>query len=358
MIYIIQPAIPKYRIPFFTRLVDKYRSGIYFFCAQQDFLGVDSDTSKLKNNVTLTQGFFCFKNAFFWHKKLPLLKYRKDDIVVISGNPRVINYMLLFLICRLRGINTIWWGHGWSAGSRGLFSKIRIKMMHLASAVLLYTDYEKSKIGIKNCYALNNGLDSSEIERAIRSANFERSYVTRIKSLVFIGRLTEKAELTLLLKALSKTKSECRLNVIGSGDKEPEFKRLVADLNIEHRVNWFGPLFNEDEIAKVMLNSHAFIYAGSVGLSLIHAFNYGLPAIIHSDREQHMPEFSAFENEINGLSFSQGDFCSLAETIDSFFSMSNNEQQFLSSNAKNTIVQSYNVDDMVQRFNKVIIELS
>lgn len=357
MIYIIQPAIPKYRIPFFTKLVDKYNGDIFFFGSQQDFLGVKSDVSQLRGNVSLTDGFLNFKNSLFWHKKLPLFKYEQDDVVVISGNPRILNYMLLFLICRLRGINTIWWGHGWSAGSRGFFSKIRINMMSLASAVLLYTDYEKNQIGIKNCYALNNGLDSSEIENAIKDANLERSYETQIKSLVFIGRLTEKAELVLLLNALSKTKSECKLNVIGGGNKEAEFKKLAADLNIEHRVNWFGPLFNENEIAKVMLSSHAFIYAGSVGLSLIHAFNYGLPAIIHSNREQHMPEFAAFENKLNGLSFTQGNDFSLAEMIDAFFSMSNAEQQQLSNNAKKTIARSYNVDDMLVRFNKIIQEL-
>lgn len=264
--------------------------------------------------------------------------------------------MILFFVCKLRGIKTVWWGHGWSAGSRGLPAKIRIKMMSLASAVLLYTDYEKNQIGIKQSYALNNGLDSSEIEIAIKGANLERSYETQIKSLVFIGRLTEKAELALLLNALSRTKSACKLNVIGGGDKDDDkkFKKLASDLNVEHRVNWFGPLFNENEVAKVMLNSHAFIYAGSVGLSLVHAFNYGLPAIIHSDREQHMPEFSAFENGVNGLSFTQGNDFSLAEMIDVFFSMPIAEQQQLSSNAKKTVARSYNVDDMVVRFNRLI----
>lgn len=359
MIYIVQPAIPKYRVGFFSELLKSHSGGnISFLSTEKDFLGVKSDISEIKQHVVLTQGFYNVRNFIFWHKKLPLLQYEKDDIIVINGNPRVVNYMLLLFICKLRGIKTIWWGHGWSAGSRGLFSKIRIKIMRFASAVLLYTDYEKEQIGIKNSSALNNGLDSSKIKNAIKIANIERSYETSIKSLVFIGRLTEKAEFPFLLKVLSKTKYNCKLNVIGSGDKEAEFKKLAEELSVAHRINWFGPLFDEVEIAKVMLSSHAFIYAGAVGLSLIHAFNYGLPAIIHDSREHHMPEFSAFLNEFNGLSFLCGDVVNAASTIDCLFSMPNDVQQELSNNAKETVRHSYNIENMAQRFNQLITELT
>ncbi|MGL4754838.1 MAG: glycosyltransferase family 4 protein [Aeromonadaceae bacterium] len=357
MIYIIQPAIPKYRVGFFVEVLKSHSGNVSFFSTEKDFLGVKSYINEIFNYVTLSQGFLKIIGGFYWHKKLPFFKYKNGDVVVINGNPRIINYMLLLCICKMRGVKTIWWGHGWSAGSRGILSRIRIKMMCLADAVLLYTDYEKEHIGINNCYALNNGLDSSEIDRVIKAANTERSYEAPIKSLVFIGRLTEKANFSFLLKALAKTKCNCGLNVIGGGDKEIEFKVLADELGVSHRVNWFGSVFDEAEIAKIMLNSHAFIYTGAVGLSLIHAFNYGLPAIIHDSREGHMPEFAAFKDKHNGFSFIRGNIDDAANKIDFLFSLSNDEQLKLSNNAKVTVDISYNIDDMVQRFNRLISKL-
>ncbi|MFQ2560592.1 glycosyltransferase family 4 protein [Aeromonas caviae] len=353
-IHIIQPSVPKYRVAFFQKISRFYDVNI--IAAKKDFLGV---TSNLEiKNVSYLSEFFSYWDKFFWLKGLPLIKgYSKDDVVIINGNPRILNFMLLFIFLKLRSVKTVWWGHGWSAGSRGILSRIRIKMMRLADAVLLYTDYEKERIGINNCYALNNGLDSSEIDHVIKAANTERSYEPPIKSLVFIGRLTEKANFSFLLEALAKTKCNCSLNVIGGGDKDIEFKALADELGVSHRVNWFGSVFDEAEIAKIMLNSHAFIYTGAVGLSLIHAFNYGLPAIVHDSREGHMPEFAAFIDKYNGFSFISGDIDDAANKIDFLFSLSNDEQLKLSNNAKETVNISYNIDDMVQRFNRLISKL-
>lgn len=357
MIYIIQPAIPKYRNSFFSQLINIYGDNVSFYSTREDFLGVKSDLSHLIRNVTLSDGFLGFMKSFYWHKDLPITQYKKNDIVVINGNPRIINYMLLFMVCKVKGIKTIWWGHGWSANSRGILSKIRINMMKFSSAILLYTDYEKKNIGVDHCYALNNGLDSLEIKSAIDIININRSYDQPTKSLVFIGRLTEKSDFHFLLNALSKTRCECKLNVIGSGEKLDEYKNLARKLNISHRISWFGQMFDEKEIAKIMLTSHAFIYTGAVGLSLIHAYNYGLPAIIHDCREKHMPEFAAFENGVNGISFTYGDVEDAASKIDMFFALSNNKLIEYSENAKFTVNNSYNTQDMIKRFMKIIDDL-
>lgn len=354
MIYFYQPVVPSYREAFYDELSKTHE--IKVFSSKIDFLNVSSSSNS--EYVKYIGGFLNFRNILFWQKNVPFDNLTKNDIVVISGNPRVVNYMLLLVFCRFKGIKTVWWGQGWSAGSRGFFSKIRIKMMHLANAVLLYTDYEKKQINIKNSYALNNGLDSYEIDRSIKYVNIIRSYEVIQKSLVFIGRLTEKANFPFLLKLLSETKCNCSLNVIGSGDKEYEFKKLAEELNVNHRINWFGSLFDEVEIAKVMLRSHAFIYTGAVGLSLIHAFNYGLPALIHDCREQHMPEFAAFLDGYNGLSFSYGDIIDAASKVDCFFSLENKVQQNLSNNAKETIRNSFNTLDMTKRFNELIFDLT
>ena len=64
-----------------------------------------------------------------------------------------------------------------------------------------------------------------------------------------------------------------------------------------------------------MKSASAFVYAGAVGLSLIHAFAYGLPAIISSDMNDHNPEALLFRDGECGATFLRDDVDSLADTI-------------------------------------------
>ena len=174
-----------------------------------DFLGVKTVYSS-KNIKLLTKFKKILNGKFYWMKKLPLLSgYTKNDIVIINGNPRILNYMLLFILLKIKGIKTIWWGHGWSAGSHGLASKVRLKIMKLLpDYILLYTDYEKAALNLKNLYSLNNGLDSENYRKYIKSSLTTRIPPSTSKSfnLLFIGRITEKANFTFLLDALAKTR--------------------------------------------------------------------------------------------------------------------------------------------------------
>ncbi|MCF7455156.1 glycosyltransferase family 4 protein [Vibrio sp. A1-1] len=355
-IYILQPAIPKYRVPLFNGLNEKYK--IHVFSTKCDFLGVKSTSIDNKFDQTLSHGFRSLHGVFFWHRNLPLLStYKKDDIVVINGNPRILNYMLLFVLLRVRGIKTIWWGHGWSAGSFGLMASIRIKLMELATAILVYTDKERELLSKPNCYALNNGLDSSEIKECIKKISIERLTKPLEFQLVFVGRITEKANFELLLKSMTKLNKNIHLNVIGSGDKVDFYTSMADELGISDRVHWHGAIFNEMDTAKIMLSSHAFIYAGSVGLSLIHAFNYGLPAIVHSNEIYHMPEFSAFENGINGISFQKDCLVDLVDKVNELSSLDGVTYAAMSKKAFDTVENSYNINDMVLRFSTMIEEL-
>lgn len=349
----IQPALPKYRVPFFENLTSVY--DISVFTAYKDFLGVKSIPGI--KYVTYNSGFKSLFNKLYWHKGLSLFNFSKGDIIIINGNPRIINYMLLMFLLRIRGIKTVWWGHGWSAGSFGFAARFRIKLMKLATAVLVYTDKEMEKLPISNCYALNNGLDSYEIKKCIKKVAIAREAKPPVFYLVFVGRITEKANFNLLLRSMSAANKNVHLNIIGTGDNIKFYKSMCDDLNIANRVHWHGAIFDEMKVARIMLSSHAFIYPGSVGLSLIHAFNYGLPAIIHYNGKYHMPEFSAFENNVNGIAFEQNSIIDLSAKINELSSLDMAEYKAMSNNAFKTIVDSYNVYDMVSRFTNMIEEI-
>jgi len=352
-IYFIQPAVPEYRVSFFKRLLDVYDVKIY--TTEKDFLGVN--TTFNSPCLDASPGFYNLFGKIYWHRQLPLLKvFKKGDIVVINGNPRILNYMLLFIILRVLGIKSVWWGQGWTAGSFGYLARLRVSMMKLANSILVYTDKEKSKLHLRSCYSLNNGLDSAFISRFSEPEVFRESLVNGYFNLVFVGRLTEKANLKMLLLALSKVSPRICLNVIGTGDDEAFYKQLAISLGVKNRVLWHGGLFNELKISKIMNRSHAFIYTGAVGLSLIHAYNYSLPAIIHSDEKYHMPEFAAFEESINGFGFRRNDVEDLCRKIEKIASLQLEDYVEMRKAAQITVSKSFNIDDMVNRFNLMIRE--
>ncbi|MGG5836503.1 glycosyltransferase family 4 protein [Huaxiibacter chinensis] len=346
-IIFVQPAIPKYRIPFFERLMESYN--IEIFSNKIDFLGVKSVADLA--NVKWGKGFSAFFSKIFWHRKLPLLRgFRKGDVLVVNGNPRILNYMILLLVCKIRGINTIWWGHGWSAGSYGFFASLRIKMMCIANVVLVYTEYEREQLGRENCYALNNGLDSEAIHHAIALSNIAHRFQDYTR-LVFVGRITQKAKLAFVIEAMQLLAPTVTLSVIGDGALKKDLMNLAHTKGVAHRITWHGALFSEEDIAQVMLQADVFVYPGSVGLSLIHAFNYGLPSVVHNSREMHMPEYAAFIDGFNGYGYVENDTESFCEAINRYNALSVEQKAILRDNAFSTVRKTYNVEDMVSRFN-------
>jgi glycosyltransferase involved in cell wall biosynthesis len=243
-----------------------------------------------------------------------------------------------------------------TAGSYKLSFKIRRLIMNLPKSLLLYTDFEKKLYKRDHVFALNNGLCSSNINLAkLESKNIAEIEVkNNFVNLIYIGRLTHKSNIASLMKAIKLSKTKFNLIVIGSGPEESNLKALSEKIGVKDKITFVGEVYDEKKIAAYMLKSKAFIYPGSVGLSLIHAFNYGLPAIIHDDRNNHMPEYAAFTNNYNGIAFKRNSISSLASTIDKFILLPELEKNQLSQNALETIKKSFNVNDMFLRFSQCI----
>ncbi|EGR4062139.1 glycosyltransferase family 4 protein [Vibrio cholerae] len=352
-IYFFTPAVPQYRVPFFDLLNKSYELKV---CSSEiDFLGVE--TVKELKFVEYDCGFYNIFNKLYWSKaNLFRQNYSSDDIVIINGNPRILNYMALFLFLRFRRIKTVWWGHGWSASSRGFSSKIRLLLAkYLPDHCLFYTDVEREKIGIPNSFSLNNGLINSKlILNNINIVNVKRAPIdSSILKVAFIGRITAKSKFDLLLRSLIYVDFDIRLTVIGESCSE-DILVMAKEYGVESKIDFLGKIYDESKIEDVFKDSHVFVYPGSVGLSLIHAFNYGLPAIVHSSLFDHMPEISAFSCGYNGISFSKDDEYSLASALEKIKNMPRENYFNMSNQALLTVSKTYNINDMVERFIRMI----
>jgi glycosyltransferase involved in cell wall biosynthesis len=54
------------------------------------------------------------------------------------------------------------------------------------------------------------------------------------------------------------------------------------------------------------MSSQVLMHPGAIGLTLLHAFAYGLPVITHNDAKKHGPEFVAFSDGETGYAFARG----------------------------------------------------
>lgn len=314
---IVQPLVPAYRNDFFNRLDAALEGHFVVHGSDESLEGLPATKYYPWHNIL--PKIIGPVLGVEWQPRALGIPLGKSDVLVVCGAPRTVSTLFLLVRARVKGVRTIWWGQFWSATSKNWRFRLRLQFMRLADAILFYTDEEvveyRAAQGADDkrlVSALNNGIDVEPVQRQRLPYDAEK----RGSSILFIGRLTQKAKISLLLDALADDRlGEVTLHVIGSGLAAGEFKAKADKLGISLRTIWHGATIDEAKIASIANTCRIFVYPGQVGLSLIHAMAYGLPAIVHSDRKTHMPEFAAFSEGLTGWSFEPGDSRSLADRI-------------------------------------------
>lgn len=374
-LFVIQPSVPEYRLSFFEQLSCKPGFTLKVIASEDS---LTASGLKCGRKSTRFDYSTCKSRAFFggrlvWQSGLCIHeRLRQGDVVVITGNPRILSNYLLIWRARRKGAGIVWWGHGWSAGSRGLFAWLRRQIMRIADVVLLYTDAEVDSyvaLGFdrKTTCATNNALDQTLAYRftmewnAIKLAEFKKqNKIEGQHILLFCGRLTSKADVGFLIRAwdkLVKQWPDALLVVIGDGPEAAKLKSMAKDLNIEAHVRWLGSIYEEALLAPWFLSADLFVYPGAIGLSVLHAMGYGLPVLTHSDSKHHMPEFAAIRDGYNSVTFERGDMENFVSKVGQVLS-SPAFRHALSSNARETISATYSMEGMVKRFTQAVLKAS
>ena len=321
-IYIFQPALAAYRLDFFRRLATHYGDSIHVYYSPVRMGALTARRQLEAWEKTIGPMRYPIR-GIEWQEGALTVPFRKGDLVVVCGAPRTLSTLFVLLKARLKGARSIWWGHYWSSTSKTWRHSIRMHLTHLADALLFYTDAEVARFNSDGWRhrglvgALNNGIDLSKV------AKLRQHYepFKRRSNFLFIGRLTKKASLGLLIEAMSdKALSDVHLHVIGDGEEDIRLSGQADVLGVAARITWYGGTTDELRIAEITNRCAGFVYPGPVGLSLIHAMGYGLPCIVHSDTLRQGPEIAAFEEGRTGRSFKNGSVKSLVSAISGLLS--------------------------------------
>jgi glycosyltransferase involved in cell wall biosynthesis len=137
--------------------------------------------------------------------------------------------------------------------------------------------------------------------------------------------------------------------IIGDGPERERLARAAAEAGLTEHVRFVGEVYDESAIAPYFLSADLLVHPGAIGLTLLHAFGYGLPVVTHASGERHGPEFAAFEENRSGRTFRENDSGSLAETITALLH-DEPARTAMRQHAQHVARHDYNVDVMVERF--------
>lgn len=372
-VQIIQPAVPKYRVPLFESLLGDNRFEAFLMAAKDEPGGVKS-VVPFHENVDLTHPIKTILKKLMWQKDLYLLpNMSKGDVLIINGNIKFLSNYPLILEAKRRGVAVIWWGHGWSSTTSALSFFIRKYIMKLvADVLLLYTEKEK-ELFISNgfdenkIFYMNNTIDTGEInfiKKSISDVKLEdfkrKNKLLNKKVLLFVGRLREEppTNLEVAIKALEylsqDKKDKYVLIIIGGGKGKDKLLQIVEQLKLEDKVKFIGAVYEEKELAPWFMSADCFVYPGTIGLSLLHAFAYGLPVVTHDVIKEHGPEISALKDEVNGATFARNNEVELSKKIQNIL----NNKEYYSKNARETIENDYSYSAMLLRIKGCIMYAS
>ena len=383
-VFIQQPVIPNYRVPFFTELSRSCEFEVE----------VHASVAVPGCPVSLTEG-LAFRHVWhacrsigrrvFWQVRMVIPKgFRSGDVLVFNSNPRFLSHFPLVAQARARGVKVVAWNHLHSAGSKSLFATgRRILTSSVSDLIMLYTDSELETLvggGFPRCRtaALNNSIDGTPILSAcakmLRSdGHGPRDFIARLRSsdlipelkrqlgvqgkkvLLFCGRLERKARLDLILRALPSQGKDAVLIVVGEGSMLNAWTQLAARLGVADRVRWLGAEDAEDRLAPWFVIATALVYPGAIGLSAVHALHYGLPVFTHDNPVKHMPEFAYLRDGENSLLYRYGSAAGLSARLQELLALEPTERSRLEQGALRTSWELFPFGSMVERFRNAVL---
>ena len=258
------------------------------------------------------------------------LALRRDiDQIIYLGNAAWPCTWLSAAVARLMGKRVWFWSHGWTRHESGLKDRVRCLFYKLAHGLLLYGHVAKT-LGVAKGFAperlhvIYNSLDYEAQKQA--RANVTPQRLEQIRTQLFdqpdhpivicTTRLTALRRLDLLMEALALLKREghhVNLLLVGDGPERENLQQLAKRLDLP--VHFFGPCYDEQALAELVMSAHATVAPGQVGLTAMHSLAYGTPVITHDDVDAQMPEWEAIVPGQTGDFFQHDDVQDLAAVI-------------------------------------------
>jgi glycosyltransferase involved in cell wall biosynthesis len=253
------------------------------------------------------------------------------DVVILSWQSRSIDVPWALRTARRRGVATVIWGHGFGKTHPRLGDLMRRLTADIADSCLLYGPSTRLRVidqGVpaERVFSAPNAIDQSSIVTATEDWRGRAEDLDAFRAreglhgpvVLFLSRLEADKNPALLVESFAevlKQQPDATLVFVGDGAARSQTEAAVDRLGVRGRVRFAGAVYDETRIAPWALSANLLIHPGGIGLSLMHAFGYGVPVITTDRMELHGPEVEILAPGRNGLFFRHGDASDLAAKI-------------------------------------------
>lgn len=370
-ILIFQPIVPSYRVPIFREMHKRFDA---ILCHSQknqhSKIRCAAEKINFPNEVLRNLDHFGTNQ-----KVLKVLKKHKPRIVLVGISVTNLTFYKLLFFRMFFRYKIIGWGHILknSEQQSPAFTGFRGKLIKFAlgksNAVVFYSGERQNKTiklmpGLTNkCFVAWNTLDLSENLSLFQK--YKLLGKTKIKeqlgkkfnsryNLLFVGRLLPDKGLDLILNVveLLSDKIDVSAHIIGEG---PELKNISRHKLFNDRIFQHGAIYEEERLSKYFCASDLFIMPGYLGLSVVHAFSYGLPVISCKTNKNgpfHSPEVEYLNHGENGMLLENNPDL-FANSVSELLSDSN-KLKSMSDSAQNTAYTMCTLERMMHGFSNAI----
>ncbi|MEM9347273.1 MAG: glycosyltransferase family 4 protein [Planctomycetota bacterium] len=360
-----QPVLPAYRAPVFRALSERPGIDLKLYYGDRanspsnvEAIGFEAEMVHLSERRLV-------KHPIIWHKPQWQCASKKTcDALILTWDLHYLSLVPGLVRARANGVRTILWGHGYSKNESALRSWPRNRVAALADALLFYNEptakhFIDSGWDPKRIYTASNTIDQNPIQEARNYWLDRPEDLNQFKQenkldqghvIIFVSRLDPENRLDLLIQslpALCKQFAALQTIVIGKGDEERRRLSDIAELlGVSQSIRFLGPIYNEQELAPWMISADLFCYPANIGLSILHAFGYGLPVITSDKTSSQNPEIVSLQNYVNGLTYEDNKSDMLTQAISQVLGDAAFRSK-LSQHAYKTATEVFSIKNMV-----------
>ena len=339
-ILFITNFFPSYRKSIWEKLLNNNKADVkfYFDPIQNEGIQVEdlffSESNKLKNSFKEVKNFYFFGRVIWQSKIIKECLLASFNQAIFIGDMNILSTWIGLLICRVRNKKTILWTHGFYGNENYIKRLLRILFYSLGNKYLLYEQRGK-KLMIKagfdssKIFVIYNSLDyglQKKYFETYQKNNIKKEFTffknSKLKTILFLGRLTSVKKIDLLIKSLKKLnfqKVNFNLLIIGEGPQESLLKKMSKEGLEKGWIYFYGKTYEESELSKLIYSSDLMVSPGNTGLNSIHTLSYGTPVGTHNNFDKQMPEAAIIEDKKTGFFFNENDSDDLSIKIDLWF---------------------------------------
>ncbi len=370
-VVIQQPNLRSYRLGFYQALArDRRLQFVLVYGSRKHARNVAPEGFEAR--FAPLRVFEVLGHRFFWHTaQIANATRARCDVIVLAWGTRYLSLVPALVRARLSGVGVVLWSHAYSKRESARKRQVRNALAGLGDILVTYNRAGRTRLieegwPPERVHVALNSLDQGPIRAArdrargdqARLETLRREHGLEGKALIlFVSRLFRENRVDMLLDA-TKRLEERGLPVVsvivGEGPEKAQLEAQAREVGVEGSVRFLGAIYGEEELAPWFVLADCFCYPANIGLSILHAFGYGLPVVTSDRTEAQNPEIEALRPEENGLVYKDSDVEDLAAALQRILG-DDALRERLGAEAFRTVEEDFSIDRMAEGMAEAII---